>query len=118
MGLPGLESQYAGLWLTDATPSGTNYAILGRSGETFFNAPVGGNLLFRIGNANHGQVTGGRWLLGPTLPADDLTSALQVGGTIKTTTGFNVNGTPGLSGTFGTPVGITVLGGMVTNIVE
>lgn len=46
-------SGYSGLWFGSAAanPTGNNFAFLGRGDQTIFNAPAGGSMNFRIGNA-------------------------------------------------------------------
>lgn len=48
-GYPGSESSYSGLWMTQNTPSGSNYAIISDGVGTYFNAPTT-NLRFRLAN--------------------------------------------------------------------
>ena len=46
----GISQTYPGIWLNQATPTDTNYAFLGDTAFTFFNAPSGGQMNFGIGN--------------------------------------------------------------------
>jgi len=48
---------YAGLWLAQASPSASNYLLLGSASQSFINAPSA-NIQFRVGNATFLSVGG------------------------------------------------------------
>nr|MDQ2932779.1 tail fiber domain-containing protein [bacterium] len=100
-GYPGIENQYSGLWLT-STRTGSNYAFLGQTGQTFFNVEntgVGG-MEFRVSNDPRftvGNSGAGVFIAANTTP----TKPFQVNLTSGGVQGFNVetNGNVGIGTT-------------------
>lgn len=83
---------YAGLWLAQASPSASNYAILvAAGGQTFFNAPASGATMdLRINN--NSRITAGAAGAGVNLPNNTTpTQPLEVRLTNQSTVALTVN---------------------------
>lgn len=94
-GLISGSPQYPGLWLTNATPSASNYAILADIGAsaTHFNAPSGGFVDFKIGNAEQARINTTGFGIGAT-PVNklDVEGGAVIGATYSGTNTASTNG--------------------------
>jgi hypothetical protein len=69
------SANYAGLWMGSnvSTHTTSNYSFLSDGNDTFFNAKVGRNVYFRIGNGTHATLdSSGNFGIGTTTPSAKL----------------------------------------------
>jgi hypothetical protein len=84
---------FPGIWLNQPSPTFSNYAFLGSTADTFFNAPFNGFIYFRNNNSTRMMVDkSGVHIPGIPLVANPTTHQLTVSSTAPTKIGIVVQG--------------------------
>jgi len=102
------------LWFnqTSATATTSNYTLCNASGLTLLNAPTGGSIYFRVGNADRALLTnGGNLLINTTTDAGfklDVNGTARVSGRITALNGANMT----LTSNYAAEIGFNVNGRM------